>query len=266
MLTRQWRAGYAYAERGFHVFPCKPRGKDPLTPHGELDATTDAAMITRWARRWPNANIAIVPGMSGLFVLDVDVKYFGDESLASLPRLPDTATALTGGGGCHLWFRRLGYLEGLRCRTLRVPGVANSGIDIKGVCSGYLIVPPSIHPNGKPYLWELSSRVDEVPIAEPPQWLVSMVRRSGQREIKHSPHAMPVDPDSFYLGALFKKAGMLGRELRPGVFAVECPNAGAHSGKAKPGDSSSVIFAPEKPGGRGTFFCSHTSQCAEVFR
>ncbi|MBM4362782.1 MAG: bifunctional DNA primase/polymerase, partial [Deltaproteobacteria bacterium] len=66
-------AALNYAERGFHVFPLRPRDKVPLSgSRGELDATTDAATIAEWWRRCPDANVAIVPGASGLFVLDVD--------------------------------------------------------------------------------------------------------------------------------------------------------------------------------------------------
>jgi hypothetical protein len=64
---------------------------------------------------------------------------------------------------------------------------------------------------------------------------------------------------------MFKEAGLLGSQIRPGVFAVRCPNERAHS-QGEPYDSSTVIFAPQKPGGRGTFYCSHTAGCSEVFR
>lgn len=260
------RSARAYAERGFHVFPLQPGTKEPFEfTHGEHDATTDAETIDTWARRWPNANLAIVPGKSGLFVVDYDVKHFGHESLATLPKLPDTATTLTGGGGGHLWFKRPESLDGRSCRALRVDGVFVSGLDIKGVCAGYLVAPPSIHPSGKPYVWEASSRVDEIPIADCPAWLADLVRRSGKRSIEHTPHTVPVEATTFALGVMFAEADMLGRQIRPGVFAVRCPNEDAHS-QGEPYDSSTVIFAPEKPGGRGTFFCSHTAGCSEVFR
>jgi hypothetical protein len=236
-----------------------------LTPHGENDATTDVDTIENWARRWPRANVCIAPGKAGLFVLDVDVRNYGHESLAALPRLPDTATTLTGGGGYHFWFKRPESLDGRKCKTIKLDGLATSGLDVKGVCSGYLVAPPSIHPSGRPYLWEASSRVDEIAIADAPQWLVALVFKSGNRAVEFTPHAVPVEAETFALGIMFGRAGMLGRQVRPGVFAVRCPNEHTHSaGEAF--DSSTVIFAPKEPGGRGTFFCSHTSGCAEVFR
>lgn len=260
------RSGRAYSEFGLFVFPLMPGTKEPFPgSRGEHDATTDAKTIDAWARRWPNANIAIVPGNSGLFVVDVDVRAFGHESLATLPVLPDTATVCTGGGGWHYYFKRPESLDGRSCKTLHVDGVRVSGLDVKGVCAGYLVAPPSVHPNGRPYMWEASSRVDEIPIADSPTWLVDLVRRSGKRAIEHTPHSVPVEATTFALGIMFKEADMLGPQLRPGVFAVRCPNEDAHS-QGTPYDSSTVIFAPPEPGGRGTFFCSHTAGCAEVFR
>lgn len=262
------RAARAYAERGFHVFPLQPRDKVPLHgSRGEHDATTDPETIDRWARRWPNANLAIVPGKSGLFVLDVDVRKFGHESLAALPALPETATTLTGGGGLHLWFRRPASLDRWSAKALCVPGVDQSGIDIKGICAGYLVAPPSTHPNGKPYVWEASSRVDEAPIAEAPPWLVEMILQRGGRSREIAPHTMPVGATSFYLAVAFEKAGYLGPQIRPGVFAVRCPTERNHS-KGRTFDGSTVLFAPP-PGARskrGTFYCSHSSLCSEAWR
>lgn len=261
-----FHSAIAYAERGFHVFPLQPGDKVPFPlTRGENDATTDATEIHRWARRWPDANIGIVPGKSGLFVVDVDVRNFGDESLRALPPLPATATALTGGGGLHIWFRRPESLDGRKCKALHLHSLKTSGLDIKGVCSGYVVAPPSVHPSGRRYLWEASSHVDELPIADPPAWLVDIIRRSGGRAVEYAPHAVPIDPESFYLGLVFARAGMLGQQVRPGVFAVRCPNERAHH-SGKPFDSSTVIFAPSKPGGRGIFFCSHTSECSEALR
>jgi hypothetical protein len=48
------RTALQLAERGLHVFPCKPRGKLPATEHGCLDATTDRTTIEKWWRRVPD--------------------------------------------------------------------------------------------------------------------------------------------------------------------------------------------------------------------
>lgn len=69
-------AALSYAKRGWPVLPVRPREKQPLTPHGVKDATTDEAIIRGWWAKWPEANVAIAAGEhSGLFVLDVDPRH-----------------------------------------------------------------------------------------------------------------------------------------------------------------------------------------------
>ena len=54
------RSALAYAEHfGFAVFPCKPRGKEPLTRHGCNDATKQRERIRTWWKRWPDANVGV---------------------------------------------------------------------------------------------------------------------------------------------------------------------------------------------------------------
>src|SRR5262245_49991368 len=82
-------AALSYAARGWPVFPCRPRAKEPLTQHGCKDATTDPHQITQWWTRWPEANIGIATGMaSRIIVIDVDVDtekgIDGEETLRTL--------------------------------------------------------------------------------------------------------------------------------------------------------------------------------------
>jgi hypothetical protein len=156
-----------YAEHGFPVFPCKPRGKEPLTGHGFKDATTDQKLIAAWWQKWPCANIAIPTGAaSGLLGVDIDPRNGGDKSLHELEAehgpLPDTAKQNTGGGGLHIIFRHPGG---------PVPKALAPGIDLKGE-GGYIVVPPSIHPSGKLYQWDgTEGRNALLNPAELPGWL-----------------------------------------------------------------------------------------------
>ena len=154
------------AERGMAVFPCWPRAKEPATPHGHKDASTDPAVIERWWRREPAYNIAIATGaISGIFVVDID-GLEAEAALRKLGELPSTVEAITGrAGGRHVW--------------LRWPGrpVSNSadqiaaGVDVRGDC-GYVLAPPSMHPSGRRYVWS----VDSAPtIAYAPGWLLKLI-------------------------------------------------------------------------------------------
>lgn len=163
----------AYASRGWPIFPCRRRGKEPLTRHGFRDATCDPATIRTWWQRWPDANIGMPAGQaSGVVVLDVDPRNGGDESLLDLPPLPATVECLTGGGGRHIYFAWPGIQAPCRNNAL------GPGLDLKGD-GGYVLLPPSVHPSGRRYEWELSSHPDDAPIAPMPQWLLAMIRPTG---------------------------------------------------------------------------------------
>ena len=164
------QAALSYAARGWPVFPLRPRGKEPLTDHGFKDATTDPMVLLDWWQRWPDANIGIATGApSGLLVVDVDPRHGGDDSLHDLERqhgpLPETVESLTGGGGQHIFF---GCPDGVGCGKLA------EGVDIKGN-GGYIVAPPSVHPSGKSYEWEVLHHPDDVALADPPAWLLALL-------------------------------------------------------------------------------------------
>ena len=170
MATTMLDAALQYAARGLHVFPCKPKGKKPLVPGWPDTATTNEQQIRRWWGQWPNANIGVVTGKkSGLAVLDIDPRHGGDDSLSHLEqqygKLPDTPMVLTGGGGRHYYFA---YRDGFKNSANQI----GQGIDTRGD-GGYVIAAPSIHENGTPYQWELSSDFMEISLAPPPDWITS---------------------------------------------------------------------------------------------
>jgi putative DNA primase/helicase len=156
------------ARSGFAVFPCRPRGKEPKTEHGFKDATRDEAQISRWWTIWPDANIGLpTGGRNGIMVVDPDGEK-GEKRLAELRRqigeLPSTVESATGEGR-HLFFE---LPEG--CGP--VPSSAGDGLDVRAD-GGYVIAPPSIHPNGKRYEW-----IEDAPetFALAPQRLLDFAR------------------------------------------------------------------------------------------
>jgi hypothetical protein len=166
-----------YADRGWAIFPLKPRSKQPdgrLTPHGMNDATTDLARVFWCWERSPRLNIGLNCEASGLVVLDVDPRNGGEdglhEAIAVLGPLPRTVEAHSGGGGQHLLFKH----PGGSFRREVAPGV-----DIK--CSGYIVAPPSIHPSGKPYLWSVDGDPEEIEPAELPEAWVKAMRVRQRR-------------------------------------------------------------------------------------
>jgi hypothetical protein len=145
-MTPLEAAAHEYAARGWPVFPCRAGRKEPATPHGFKDATTDQERIRRWWSRHPDANVAIATGAPGPDVLDVDVKADGN-GFGAFDRLKRAgllagAVALvrTRSGGLHAYFA--GTDQG--CRGLR-----RHFLDFKAA-GGYVLAPPSIV-EGRPY-------------------------------------------------------------------------------------------------------------------
>lgn len=151
-----------YVDAGWPVLPVRPRGKAPLTGRGLKDATRDRQTVVGWWRRWPDANIGLaVP--AGLSVLDLD----SDDALHRLKAegkvLPATARARTA-RGYHFWYRTPGPV---RNRVDLLPGV-----DLRAA-GGYVVAPPSIHPSGAVYRWEVP--LDRSTLAEAPEWLSALL-------------------------------------------------------------------------------------------
>jgi putative DNA primase/helicase len=171
-------AALAHAAAGRAVFPCGP-SKRPLTAHGYQDATYDPAAIRAWWSRYPDALIGMPTGRAtGLVVLDVDQDETtgkdGEASLAALLAehgpLPETAEVMTPRGGRHIYFRH----PGAEIRIKTTASAIGRHLDIRGD-GGYVILPPSVLPDGRAYQWEGSSDPDEgAEIAPMPHWLIEL--------------------------------------------------------------------------------------------
>lgn len=142
----------AYTLRGWWVFPLKPRSKEPLTRHGVLDASNEAAVVAAWWREWPESNIGLDVHRSGLVVIDLDPARGGLETWAAVcgeygVNAFATQRSRTGSGGLHLLYRAPAGL------TLRNSAdKLGPGVDVRGK-GGYIVLPPSVHPNGNTYSW-----------------------------------------------------------------------------------------------------------------
>jgi len=176
MTTMRDHALY-YARRGWPVFPCKPRSKEPATPHGFQDATTDEGQIVAWWTATPDANIGLACEAAGVDVVDDDPRHGGDESLEELEerlgKLPTTPVSLTGGGGTQQFFRGNGRRLPSKASTFGLPGIDTRG---RG---GYVVLPPSIHPSGRPYAWNVEAHPDDMPLATlPDRWYDAATTRT----------------------------------------------------------------------------------------
>jgi len=192
-----------YAQRGFAVFPLVTRTKEPATAHGCKDATRDPAIITR--RWWSRASrgVAIRTGQaSRLIVLDIDPRHGGDESLADLEQkygpLPSAPTVHTGSDGKHYYLayplENLAYPPGAGEISCRVGLGGFSGVDLKAD-GGYVVAPPSIHPNGNRYHWDVVHDLDSTAIPPVPAWILELAEQG--RDVERVPYKLePVSEES----------------------------------------------------------------------
>lgn len=233
---------------------CTNAGKHPRTPRGFLDASRDLAQIKRWWLDWPRANIGVAVDPSNVFLLDVDPRNGGADSLADLQqkhqRLPDAPTVLTGGGGLHVWFRRPEIPQGFKFKKEIAPGV-----EVK--CQqGYVVVPPSLHSSGKHYDWELSQHLEDLPLELPPAWVVQL----ALQPVTGAAAASNSKATDGLIGRAFVEAGFYLRDLGTDRGVVRCPWEGEHTSGVR-GDSSTIVWAPRAGDSLGHFHCSH-AHCA----
>jgi hypothetical protein len=145
----------------------------------------DAKADEDWVRAcWtdePNANVGLVTGIA-FDGLDVD----GPEGWTSLARLVDANGCLPSGpvsmtprGGAHYLFAP----TGIGNRTSFVPH-----LDWRGA-GGYIVAPPSVHPNGGVYEWAISPdeiwrpwehpgliRSTQLSLEPAPGWLLELLK------------------------------------------------------------------------------------------
>lgn len=193
----------AYAALGYSVFPlhsmaggrctcgdadCRSRAKHPRTKRGAHDATTNEDVIRAWWAQWPDANVGMT--LANLAVVDVDPRNGGTATLDDLAAkhgaLPDTVTALTGGGGQHYLYRVPADQP--------LAGKLGPGIDLKHGAGSYIVVAPSVHASGVAYTWEASADLLDGVVPEPlPAW-VAMDRTKGAPAGPTAPYAVGMIP------------------------------------------------------------------------
>lgn len=229
-------------KRDWYYFPLTKGGKRPWTKHGWQDASADPLQIDKWMREKPGCNWGLACGMSGLTVVDVDPRNGGLVSFEAIKDLlPPTYTVLTGGGGWHYYYR----------------GITRSSTPFQGIDlqsdGKYVVAEGSIHPSGRFY-----ACVADLPLALLPDWLRSAVQKSRPARDDL------VDASSFRLGKLCMAMGLLGRQIKPGIWTCLCPNRHRHT-CGYDHDTSTVLHAPppDKPHGPGKIHCKH-SNCQQL--
>lgn len=225
-------AALRYAARGWPVFPCNPKNKQPLLAAkkdgagkairgtgGVSAATTDPEQITVWWRKWPQAMVGLATGHPTkgtetesqpaglrLFVLDFDPRADADtgeiwtlerlkaETEAQLGcALPPSMAALTPSDGVHLYL-----LQGDDGPAITNRGNLPDHVDVRGL-GGYVVAPPSVMgPSaakgqaGLRYRWHRNEPIGG--IAHAPASLLQILRDKGGKSAAERPAQTAADP------------------------------------------------------------------------
>lgn len=155
------QAAQAYAKKGWPVLPLQGRDKKPLTIHGLKDASTDPDKIDEWWDIWADANVGLRTGVV-FDALDLDGPDAKSKIVEIAPKYIHNGPISSTGKGYHLLFSSTG--------SKNHTGLASAPIDYRGV-NGYIVAPPSVHPNGHKYVWARDSEV--LPL--PPDWLNPLI-------------------------------------------------------------------------------------------
>ena len=217
-LTPFAAAAMQYARRGWLVLPLAARDKVPHPMLGSSGgfhrATSDHQQIAAWWHADPFANVGLVTGGDLGVVIDVDYLPHLDKLEHTLP---ETRTSITGGGGRHYFFA---LPEGVKIsnRRGRLPekeliGTKKVGIDVRGEATGYIVAPPSIHPDGGVYAWDGNRKLAQIP-----RWLLEVLTWEPPAA---APRPMPEGPRSQDHGHVIDRARAYLRAIPGAVSGQE---------------------------------------------
>jgi hypothetical protein len=150
-----------YVDSGWSVLPVKPEEKRPFMTNWLQYTKTKATkeMVTSWFVNLSGVGVGVVTGrVSNMVVLDVEASCpYSIEDL--LRRYPTQMYSRTGSGGYHLFYQY----------PTSVPHVSNrvrifDGADLRAD-GGFIVLPPTIHPNGNRYEWVKRGPLGAFPVA-----------------------------------------------------------------------------------------------------
>jgi len=144
-----------YRSLGLNVFPLKHHTKEPRIAWKDYQTQ-------RFEGKFNNDdNLAIICGYisNNLVVIDMDNESIMGELFHSKENLLKKTLVVKTARGYHIYVRPLQHMP----RTVKLHDEKGRGIDIKGE-GGYVVAPPSIHPNGSRY--EIVSQTNKIEVVD----------------------------------------------------------------------------------------------------
>ncbi len=175
-------------ELGMSLIPVG-RNKRPLLEWKKYqEKPADLREVLKWISLEGFVGFGVVTGkVSGYVVVDIDVKdgsipradvLIDDGLPVTLDELRTAPVSMTGGGGCHIWFK---------CPDENIPRNATNvvrgdgyAVDFRGE-GGYVVVPPTMHSSGNRYVWNKATP-DVGDARQLPDGLAAFLSKGKQKE------------------------------------------------------------------------------------
>lgn len=138
-----------YVSSGWSILPVKPEEKRPYMTNWLQYTRTRAKeeTVNNWFRSLSGAGVGVITGkISNIIVLDIE-NYCKISIEELLKKYPTQMYSKTGSGGYHLFYQ---YPQGVTKVSNRV-GLFD-GADLRAD-GGFIVLPPTRHPNGNQYEW-----------------------------------------------------------------------------------------------------------------
>jgi Bifunctional DNA primase/polymerase, N-terminal len=209
----------ALRQHGLAVIPVASESKAPLIRgFNKWNAVPSEDTVRRFAERHRDANIAILTGLSGVVVVDVDNAGQIDEAIQRFGATPLQVRTHRGG---HLYYRFGGWT---RSRNI----VLGLNAQIKAG-SGYVLVPPSMHKSGTQYRhhdcdWNALSALPVFnPDAIGPEQATTAGKkfRDGSRGQDLNDQLCALAPDCADFGRLLRAAQQIATRYEPPLDGME---------------------------------------------
>lgn len=163
-----------YWDLGWSLIPVKYKNK---TPDGSWSIyqkeRADADTISEWFLNGVTRNIAVVCGkVSGVVCLDVD----GEEGKRFLQEQKEKGNSLTktivakSSRGFKYFYK---YPKNVSAELSTRPGIVPQIDFISN--AHYVLLPPSVHPDGSFYTWVKGFSPANIQLAEMPEWILNLV-------------------------------------------------------------------------------------------
>jgi biotin operon repressor len=150
-----------YVDSGWSVLPVRPEEKRPFMTNWLQYTKTRATreMVSNWLNSLTGAGVGAVTGkISNMIVLDVENSCpYRIEDL--LKKYPTQMVARSGSGGYHLFYQ---YPTSVSKVSNRVRIFEGADLRADG---GFIVLPPTRHPNGNKYEWVKKGPLGAFPLA-----------------------------------------------------------------------------------------------------